>query len=210
MEEFSNFIASDEEILWQKRLNVGKKREKAYLITDKRIYFKSNEVPDLDISFASKQYTSIKADVLIIERKGIKYTSWKANSRFLIFLKDSPEKPYLEIESLSGSEFGEVKDILIKPFDILKADENTFSEDNNYIQVNMNTINQSQTSSKIVPIEDNNYPYGENCYYCKHLTESIQEMVYYCENCNAYYHESCLNVVLQTGKCLKCNSSLYW
>ncbi|MHA1147695.1 MAG: C1 domain-containing protein [Promethearchaeota archaeon] len=210
MEEFGNFIASNEKILWKKHLYIGKKREKTYLITDKRIYFKSNNVPELDISFASKEYISIKVNVLIIERKGIKYTTWKGNSTFLIFLKDSPEKPYLEIGSLSGSEFGEVKDILIKPFDILKADEKTSSENNNYIQVYVDSINQSQISSKIIPIENNNYPYGESCQYCNHLIESIREMIYSCENCKAYYHISCLNIVLQTGNCLKCDSSLYW
>ena len=71
METIKNLLDANEKILFQKINAPDTKRERIYLITDKRVYKKKEDVPSKNYFGAPKKYLEIHNDILMISRQGI-------------------------------------------------------------------------------------------------------------------------------------------
>ena len=65
------FINPDEKIVWEKVIAKGKRNERHFVITDRRIYKKARNILMKNYTGAPREYLHVKDDVLIIERNGI-------------------------------------------------------------------------------------------------------------------------------------------
>jgi len=71
LENIKKLLDFDEKIIWEKTIAKGKRREKNYLITNKRVYNQYYKNALKTFETAPKEYIKLKNDIIIVERKGI-------------------------------------------------------------------------------------------------------------------------------------------
>lgn len=71
METIKKFFEGDEKIIFQKVISPNTKRERIYVVTDKRVYKKHINVPRKNYFGAPKKYLEAENDILMINRQGI-------------------------------------------------------------------------------------------------------------------------------------------
>ncbi len=72
MAKIKDLLASNETVLWEKVIAKDKPKERKYVITNMRVYKKSQDIPLKEFPGAPKDFLKVKDDILIIERIGIR------------------------------------------------------------------------------------------------------------------------------------------
>jgi hypothetical protein len=72
MGNIKDLIESNEPILWEKIVAQDKPKERKFVITNKRVYKQSHDIPTKEFRGAPKDYLRVKEDILIVERVGIR------------------------------------------------------------------------------------------------------------------------------------------
>jgi len=354
MERIKSLFKNDEKILWYDTIDKGKRRERDYIITNRRIYKKALDIPKEDFSSFPHKFLSVKDDILCIKRIGIEDIKIKRHKSKFQKIKEIIElikkgKKYFEHikkeieEARKKLEEGENPDFSLPPSssetDLAEAqkklarqllmtynikiyvknamenkaitiyeklslpqsteisnmlkDESTIITDtptqesqisiahqyqqppqyqpyqqqdqyirqnqgnplpqqyrytnlehtespslqessadffvqpseSEYLEVDLNqqfsALEEDQasafqedigksTTSRILEFSNKDLFVGNYCFYCDVELGSYLEKVYYCENCGAYYHQSCLDNLMCQGICLNCNRLLIW
>ncbi len=305
MRVIKSLMDPDENILWDKTRSPNKKLERVYVITNKRIYYKSLKNRNKNFPIGHKDIIRKSGDIVIIERLGVSVRRSQRRQGGMVSMVPLSVKfyvlniynrfglmssPYLKFYGLGEEITNEIMTILGNydsiPDDYKESFEKKMRENNlitdqsrplNDYQLNstgfnppplsQNSQDQDQqslapqirttvisrlpaTQSAPVPIQsepqpqnyqqqsppvhieasrevyiskefdkpdttenvteilkaiDENLYYGMNCLYCNKNLTSYKEDIHYCENCGAYYHESCLNNMMREGVCLGCN-----
>lgn len=320
MERIKFFFKDDEKILWYDIFAKGKKRERNYVITNRRVYKGGPDIATEDFSRFPRKFLSVKDDILSVERIGIDYIKVKrhkskfqtikgllekikSGKKYFEDIKKEMEAARKKLEegeipdfSLSSNSSGtdvtaqvqkNLKKQLLMTYNIeiyvksmtdnkaltifeklslpqstkisnILKDETTLMIDTPmqdsqvslpypshqptryqpYQQQNQSIpqspeyleVDQSQqlyalesfqtssiqdevgksTTSRIIEFTDQSLFIGNYCFYCNVELGNYLEKVYYCENCGAYYHQSCLDNLMSQGICLNCNQILIW
>jgi len=71
VEIIKNLFDENEKLLFEKVISPNTKRERIYVVTDKRVYKKKQDVPRKNYFGAPKKYLEVKNDILVISRQGI-------------------------------------------------------------------------------------------------------------------------------------------
>ena len=116
MGRIKDLFTPNEKVLWKKTVAKGKPRERKFVITNMRVYKKSNDIPNKQYPGAPKDYLKVKDDILIIERVGIRQLSIREKKSLIekilnkiIKAKDSAGKIQENVEKAKAAiEKGEV------------------------------------------------------------------------------------------------------
>ena len=84
-------------------------------------------------------------------------------------------------------------------------------QQNNYVTPSTSTsgIGLSGTS-QIIEANDSNFSFASKCIYCGYDFADVSGKIYLCKECEAPYHDTCLNMQINEGTCKKCNRILLW
>jgi hypothetical protein len=72
MGSIKDLLTANEKVLWEKIVAKDKPKERIFVVTNMRVYKKSQDIPTKQFPGAPKDFLKVKDDILIIERTGIR------------------------------------------------------------------------------------------------------------------------------------------
>ncbi len=111
METIKSLLDGNEKILFEKIVSQGTKRERIYVVTDKRVYKKDQKVPRKNYSGAPQAYLEVKNDILVVNRQGIIHVTTSGYQSLLskIMEKTEASKKQSEVFQTSAEKAPETK-----------------------------------------------------------------------------------------------------
>jgi hypothetical protein len=319
MEPINDILDPDEKIIWGVVVEKDTPQERHFVVTDRRIYRKAQDVIHSNYSEAPKEFLRVINNILIIERLGIKIVTAPNYSSLYVNLRGMQINiPILMFDSLTSDDIKAIFNILSESSNISKTymanfyrtnyelmkdfiinlDEVMFptsssqpvypspslpepkteseppplitpekyqqklqtpelyqEEENSYKQSQDSTptlrFDQSvfshshlstdfrqdfpstspnigyktpkqvksepsksyeeyKMTSQVLEANDENLYYGSQCAYCKENISNYQEKLYTCKECGVFFHEYCLEKLMQEGFCPNCNRTLIY
>ena len=113
LEPINNILEPGERILWGINVDSGTPEERHFVITDRRVYRRSSEVPNNIYQGAVKEYLKTVGNTLVIERIGVRFYETSSKGYLFVGLRNSEiEIKYMIFDSLRGEHINIITKIL--------------------------------------------------------------------------------------------------